>query len=100
MTNKEEKKALEEKLEKIGKKMGIEFKVFMKPYSYSIVFNANKNQPQEKVLISYSPKAAGMFENDVFNTMFAFEKETTLMMSNPRELLDIADEVIKEIIKF
>lgn len=99
MTNKEEKKALEEKLEKIGKKMGIEFKVFMKPYSYSIVFNANQNQPQEKVLISYSPKATGMFENDVFDTTFAFEKETTLMMSNPRELLEIADEVIKEIKK-
>lgn len=27
------------------------------------------------------------------------EKETTLMMSNPRELLEIADEVIKEIKK-
>ena len=67
--------------------------------SYSIVFNANQSQPQEKVLISYSPKVAGMFENDVFNTTFAFEKETTLMMSNPRELLEIADEVIKEIKK-
>lgn len=30
MTNKEEKKALEEKLDKIGKKMGIEFKVLSK----------------------------------------------------------------------
>lgn len=99
MTNKEEKKALEEKLDKIGKKMGIEFKVFMKPYSYSIVFSANKNQPQEKVLISYIPKSHGKFENDDFYTTFAFEKETTLMMSNPRELLEIADEVIKEIKK-
>jgi hypothetical protein len=97
MTNKEEKKALEEKLDKIGKKMGIEFKVFMKPYSYSIVFNADQNQPQEKVLISYIPKSHGRFEDDDFYTTFAFERETTLMMSNPRELLEIADEIIKEI---
>lgn len=97
MTNKEEKKALEEKLDKIGKKMGIEFKVFMKPYSYSIVFNADQNQPQEKVLISYIPKSHGRFEDDDFYTTFAFERETTLMLSNPRELLEIADEVIKEI---
>ena len=97
MTNKEEKKALEEKLEKIGEKIGIEFKVFMKPYSYSIVFNANQNQPQEKVLISYIPKSHGRFEDDDFYTTFAFERETTLMMSNPRELLEIADEIIKEI---
>ena len=96
MTNKE-KKALEEKLDKIGKKMGIEFKVFMKPYSYSIVFNADQNQPQEKVLISYIPKSHGRFEDDDFYTTFAFERETTLMMSNPRELLEIADEIIKEI---
>lgn len=99
MTNKEEKKALEEKLDKIGKKMGIEFKVFMKPYSYSIVFSANKNQPQEKVLISYIPKSHNRFEDDDFYTTFAFERETTLMLSNPRELLEIADEVIKEIKK-
>lgn len=97
MTNKEKKKALEEKLDKIGKKMGIEFKVFMKPYSYSIVFNADQNQPQEKVLISYIPKSHGRFEDDDFYTTFAFERETTLMMSNPRELLEIADEIIKEI---
>lgn len=97
MTNKEEKKALEEKLDKIGKKMGIEFKVFMKPYSYSIVFNADQNQPQEKVLISYIPKSHGRFEDDDFYTTFAFERETTLMMLNPRELLEIADEIIKEI---
>lgn len=97
MTNKEEKKALEKKLDKIGKKMGIEFKVFMKPYSYSIVFNADQNQPQEKVLISYIPKSHGRFEDDDFYTTFAFERETTLMMSNPRELLEIADEIIKEI---
>lgn len=77
--------------------MGIEFKVFMKPYSYSIVFNANQNQPQEKVLISYIPKSHGRFEDDDFYTTFAFERETTLMMSNPRELLEIADEIIKEI---
>lgn len=99
MTNKEEKKALEEKLDKIGKKMGIEFKVFMKPHSYSIVFSADKNQPQEKVLISYIPKSHSRFEDDDFYTTFAFERETTLMLSNPRELLEIADEVIKEIKK-
>lgn len=78
-------------------RMGIEFKVFMKPYSYSIVFNADQNQPQEKVLISYIPKSHGRFEDDDFYTTFAFERETTLMMSNPRELLEIADEIIKEI---
>lgn len=88
---------MEEKLDKIGKKMGIEFKVFMKPYSYSIVFNADQNQPQEKVLISYIPKSHGRFEDDDFYTTFAFEREKTLMMSNPRELLEIADEIIKEI---
>lgn len=90
---------MEEKLDKIGKKMGIEFKVFMKPHSYSIVFSVDQNQPQEKVLISYIPKSHGRFEDDNFYTTFAFERETTLMMSNPRELLEIADEVIKEIKK-
>lgn len=76
-------KELQKKITIIEKELGVQIKLVPKISSYSIMFSPNEKYPNEKVLIIYNPK------EKAFDVTFAFEKETTLMMSNPIRKLGI-----------
>lgn len=98
MINREEAKKVNEIIQKIKEEMNLDIKIITKEWSFSIIFTADmKNYPNEKILIIYTPKSAGLNNTDDFFVTFAFDKETTLMMSDPRENLKLADKVIDKI---
>lgn len=84
-------------LEKIGNEKGIKIKLVAKEYSYCIFYEASKEFPFEKTIITFKPKENSVNETDIFDVTFGFDKETTLMLSNPRKCLETADEIIEEI---
>lgn len=90
MTTETMTKKLQEIITKIEKELGVQIKVIRKISSYSIIFSPDEEYPDEKVLIIYNPEEG-------FYVTFAFEKETTLMMSEPRKNLKLADKVIEKI---
>lgn len=65
--------------------------------SSNLFFTDSKGRLKEKILIIYTPKSTGLNNTDDFFVTFAFDKETTLMMSDPRENLKLADKVIEKI---
>lgn len=91
MINETITKELQKKITIIEKDLGVQIKLVPKISSYSIMFSPNEKYPNEKVLIIYNPK------EKAFDVTFAFEKETTLMMSDPRENLKLADKIIEKI---
>lgn len=98
MINREEVKKVNEIIEKINDDMKLDIKVVTKEWNFSIIFTADmKNYPNEKILIIYTPKSSGLNNTDDFFVTFAFDKETTLMMTDPRKNLKLADEVIEKI---
>lgn len=98
MINREEAKKVNEIIQKIKEEMKLDIKVVTKEWNFSIIFTADmKNHPNEKILIIYTPKSTGLNNTDDFFVTFAFDKETTLMMSDPRENLKLADKVIDKI---
>lgn len=98
MINREEAKKVNEIIQKIKEEMKIDIKVVTKEWNFSIIFTADmKNYPNEKILIIYTPKSTGLNNINDFFVTFAFDKETTLMMSDPRENLKLADKVIEKI---
>lgn len=100
MITREESKKVNEIIEKIKDEMKIDIKVVTKEWNFSIIFTADmKHYPNEKILIIYTPKSTGSNNIDDFFVTFAFDKETTLMMSDPRENLKLADKVIEKIKK-
>ena len=100
MINSEEAKKVNEIIQKIKDDMKIDIKVVTKEWNFSIIFTADmKNYPNEKILIIYTPKSTGLNNIDDFFVTFAFDRETTLMMSDPRKNLKLADKVINKIKK-
>lgn len=100
MINREEAKKVNEIIQKIKEEMKLDIKVVTKKWNFSIIFTADmKNHPNEKILIIYTPKSTGLNNSDDFFVTFAFDKETTLMMTDPRENLKLADEVVDKIKK-
>ena len=100
MINREEAKKVNEIIQKIKEEMKIDIKVVTKEWNFSIIFTADmKNHPNEKILIIYTPKSTGLNNTDDFFVTFAFDKETTLMMTDPRKNLKLADKVIDKIKK-
>lgn len=91
MINETITKELQKKITILEKELGVQIKLVPKISSYSIIFSPNEKYPNEKVLIIYNPK------EKTFDVTFAFEKETTLMMSNPKENLELANKVIEKI---
>ena len=91
MINETITKELQKKITIIEKDLGVQIKLVPKISSYSIMFSPNEKYPNEIVLIIYNPK------EKAFDVTFAFEKETTLMMSDPRENLKLADKIIEKI---
>lgn len=91
MINETITKELQKKITIIEKDLGVQIKLVPKISSYSIMFSPNEKYPNEKVLIIYNPK------EKAFDVTFAFDKETTLMMSDPRENLKLADKIIEKI---
>lgn len=91
MINETITKELQKKITIIEKDLGIQIKLVPKISSYSIMFSPNEKYPNEKVLIIYNVK------EEKFDITFAFDKETTLMMSNPKENLELANKVIEKI---
>ena len=100
MITREESKKVNEIIEKIKDEMKLDIKIVTKEWNFSIIFTADmKHYPNEKILIIYTPKSTGSNNMDDFFVTFAFDKETTLMMSDPRENLKLADKVIEKIKK-
>ena len=98
MINKEEAKKVNEIIQKIKEEMNLDIKIITKEWNFSIIFTADmKNYPNEKILIIYTPKSTGLNNSDDFFVTFAFDKETTLMMTDPRKNLKLADKVIDKI---
>ena len=98
MINRKEAKKVNEIIQKIKEEMNLDIKIITKEWNFSIIFTANmKNYPNEKILIIYTPKSTGLNNSDDFFVTFAFDKETTLMMSDPRKNLKLADKVINKI---
>lgn len=98
MINREEVNKVNEIIQKIKEEMNLDIKIITKDWNFSIIFTADmKHYPNEKILIIYTPKSTGLNNIDDFFVTFAFEKETTLMMSDPRENLKLADKVIEKI---
>lgn len=98
MINREEAKKVNEIIQKIKEEMNLDIKIITKEWNFSIIFTADmKHYPNEKILIIYTPKSTGLNNIDDFFVTFAFEKETTLMMSDPRKNLKLADKVIEKI---
>ena len=91
MINQTKTKELQKKITILEKELGVKIKLVPKISSYSIMFSPNEKYPNEKVLIIYNVK------EEKFDVTFAFEKETTLMMSDPRENLKLADKIIEKI---
>lgn len=91
MINETMTKELQKKITILEKELGVQIKLVPKISSYSIMFSPNEKYPNEKVLIIYNVK------EEKFDVTFAFEKETTLMMSDPRENLKLADKIIEKI---
>lgn len=91
MINETITKELQKKITILEKELGVQIKLVPKISSYSIMFSPNEKYPNEKVLIIYSSK------EKAFDVTFAFEKETTLMISNPKENLELANKVIEKI---
>lgn len=98
MINREEVNKVNEIIQKIKEEMNLDIKIITKDWNFSIIFTADmKHYPNEKILIIYTPKSTGLNNIDDFFVTFAFDKETTLMMSDPRENLKLADKVIEKI---
>lgn len=98
MINRKEAKKVNEIIQKIKEEMNLDIKIITKEWNFSIIFTADmKNYPNEKILIIYTPKSTGLNNSDDFFVTFAFDKETTLMMSDPRKNLKLADKVINKI---
>lgn len=100
MINIGEVNKVNEIIQKIKEEMNLDIKIITKEWNFSIIFTADmKNYPNEKILIIYTPKSIGLNNTDDFFVTFAFDKETTLMMSDPRKNLKLADKVIDKIKK-
>lgn len=91
MINETITKELQKKITILEKELGVQIKLVPKISSYSIMFSPNEKYPNEKVLIIYNVK------EEKFDITFTFDKETTLMMSNPKENLELANKVIEKI---
>ena len=95
MINETITKELQKKITILEKELGIQIKLVPKINDfYSIIFYPDERVPNEKVIIVYCPNDDS---EDKFDVTFMFNKETTIMVTDPRKNLELADKIIEKI---